>query len=482
MQTFDLFPASYAANSFPLVRLVCAVRHAAPIQRVVADTAHHEAHSVWRLLITVVFLTVALLSLMPLQAAERDGVLQCDTVLGSVPVFTPDGRWLFGVGYKKTSKTEGVGTLCGWNVESEKLVLNLAPHGTWMTDVAVSQDGRWLVIFAGPENVGSIWSVQSTAIGKTGPLLLAGSFRHYVLPSNVRASGSIAGQVAVAPSSREFASVCGKRVNNSRSDFEVSIKVWPMPDESASKTNPRSSANAKDKSTSNALNNSSRSQSVATVESDAEAQSGYQPRLKIPVDNYPIDMTYSPDGKFLVAGFWAGPPSQRNQAEVHFLDSETGELKNKWKLNGQFKSHFYGYRGSLAYSPDGKHLLICFAGEAMAEVWDVQSERAIWSGQSRLGFRKGAFSPDGKLLALSSKDYEVQLLRFPECEVISVGVTPQNGTTIAFSPDGKSLATFWKSNSFKLWNVDELLAQKRWWLDKKPGQRNAEITQPKSAP
>lgn len=83
------------------------------------------------------------------------------------------------------------------------------------------------------------------------------------------------------------------------------------------------------------------------------------------------------------------------------------------------------------------------------------------------------------MLALSSRDYEVQLLRFPECEVVSVGVTPQSGNYLAFSPDGKSLVTHWKYNSFKLWNVDELLTQKRWWLDKKPGKRNAEITQPK---
>jgi len=205
--------------------------------------------------------------------------------------------------------------------------------------------------------------------------------------------------------------------------------------------------------------------------------------LKIPIDQFPIDMTYSPDGKLLVTALWATRGGQQNQPEVHFLDSETGALKNKWKLNGRFSRPFSGNKGGLVYSPDGKHLLICFAGEQTAEVWDMKSERAIWSGRSRLGFRTGAFSPDGKLLALSSKDNEVQLLRFPECEVLSVGVTPQGGTPIAFSPDGKSLATHWKTNSFKLWNVEEILAQKRWWLEKKPsGPRNAEITQPKSDP
>ena len=85
--------------------------------------AARYADPVQRITISVVFCLVISLWLMPSQAAEGDGVLQCDFFIQNAAVFTPDGHWLVGAGYKKTNKREGVGTLCVWNVESEKLVV-----------------------------------------------------------------------------------------------------------------------------------------------------------------------------------------------------------------------------------------------------------------------------------------------------------------------------------------------------------------------
>lgn len=437
-----------------------------------------------RLLIAVVYLTVIGFGVAPSEAANDDGVFQCDFELSGGAVFTPDGRWLLGHGLKKTNKIESVGMVCVWEIATGKLVSKSSLYNVNTADVAVSNNGRWIGTF-GSDSIAHLWSVQSQTTGKNGPLSMGATYRHYVLPPKTVVAGGRHGQMIFAPSNLEFATAGSTFGSRFRPDNKFSIKVWRTPDAvSTSSKNPRSTTNSTTGSTSGTLSKDSGASASATSPNDTEVSAGDQPRLTIPVEDWPTDITYSPDGKWVVAGFCTSPQQvgKARHPEVHFFDSETGGLKHKWVLSGAFNITQVGFDGSLVYSPDGAHLLICLAGEETAEIWHVESERVVWRGHStgyKTGFSGGAFSADGKLLALSSRDHEIQLLRFPECEVISVGVTPMAGATIALSPDGKSLATQWKNDSYKLWNVEELLRQKRWWLDKKPGRRNAEITQPK---
>lgn len=478
METFALLELGDTNDVFSFGRSERPHQDATSLRFPIAKSARHQTGHASNLIISFVVLAFVAFSAEKSSAANEDRLFQCDFELLDAAVFTRDGRWLLGFGTQKLNKKESSGMVCVWDLESRRVLQKLSLYNVSTADVALSNDGRWVGTF-GSDSVGHLWNIQSQSTRKDNPLSLARTFRHYEVPPKTVIAGGRYSQMIMAPSSLEFATVGSTWGSRYRPDNKFSIKVWPMLGTiSTSRTNPGSPANSN--STSSSLSKSTGSSASVTAPSDTEVQSGNQPRLTIPIEDWPTDITYSPDGKLLVIGFWTGPRVDKPiPQEVHFFDSDTGSLKDKWTFPGTSTMPHYGFDGSLVFSPDGSHLLICLAGRETAELRRVESEQVIWRGHSRTGFRSGAFSPDGKLLALSSNDYEVQLLRFPECEVISVGVTPESGTTITFSPDGKWLATHWKSNSYKLWNVEELLAQKRWWLDKKPSRRNAEITQPK---
>lgn len=360
--------------------------------RYLANSAHQISDYLWKFLTCLVLLFTNSFTTEHSATASEDGLFQCDFQLSGAAVFTPDGRWLVGYGEKKTNKIESVGLICVWDVKSRKLVQKLSPYNVSTSDIAISNNGRWLGTFGG-ESVAHLWSIENNATGKTSPLTLAKTYRHYALPPKTVVDGGLHSQVILAPSSREFATVGSRLVSRIPSVVKYSIKLWPTPDAvSTSKLNFGSSANTSTRSTGSSLPPSGGSSTSTTIPGDAEGQSGDQPRLTIPIEDWPTDITYSPDGKLIVMGMWYSPHGKQVHPEVHFFDSETGSLKNKWILPGTSDGTHFGFDGSLVFSPDGTHLLICLAGPETAEIWHVESQRAIWHGHSRTGFRSGAFS------------------------------------------------------------------------------------------
>jgi WD40 repeat protein/serine/threonine protein kinase len=110
---------------------------------------------------------------------------------------------------------------------------------------------------------------------------------------------------------------------------------------------------------------------------------------------------------------------------------------------------------SVAFAPDGKILAI--AGGSTVKLWDIAArcERAVFPHSTVVAAL--AFSPNGKLLATGSLDNNVRVWDVAAQRPVGTlrGHT-QLLRTVAFSRDGKILASGGSDNTVRLWDVAAL--------------------------
>jgi len=158
---------------------------------------------------------------------------------------------------------------------------------------------------------------------------------------------------------------------------------------------------------------------------------------QLPDRGYPVSLALSPDGKQFAVGGSSG------RTMVSLLQTATGEPVSTTV------GHLGGVH-SLAFAPDGKTLATA--------AWDIH----LWdapTGKHRRRLDGGlvvAYSPDGKVLACGSSDYTLRLRdaitgrELHRLRAARQGVT--HPWVAAFSPDGKFLASE-AQGSFGLWDV-----------------------------
>ncbi|MBD2028165.1 WD40 repeat domain-containing protein [Leptolyngbya sp. FACHB-711] len=161
-----------------------------------------------------------------------------------------------------------------------------------------------------------------------------------------------------------------------------------------------------------------------------------------------LSVTYSSDGTYLITG--------DSNGEIHLWDTTSG---NKRMTCRGHKSWVW----AVTSSPDGR-LLASASDDNSVKLWDMETGDCLQTLSGHTSAANAvAFSPDGHLLASSSQDATIRLwhvnlslqrskepIAQPFCTL--QGLT-QRIWSIAFSPDGQTLASGSEDHHIHLWNI-----------------------------
>jgi WD40 repeat protein len=162
-------------------------------------------------------------------------------------------------------------------------------------------------------------------------------------------------------------------------------------------------------------------------------------------DNHVYSAVFTPDGKTVISGDING--------DVRLWDVSSG------KVLAHLDGHAEVVR--LAITSDGKTLATA-SHDRTVKLWDLGTRRlrTVLEGHT-LPIERAEFSPDGKLLATVSGDFqaqttpgEIKLWDVAQAQEL-LSLRPHNGPVhgVGFSPDGKTLASASADGTTKLWDV-----------------------------
>ena len=154
--------------------------------------------------------------------------------------------------------------------------------------------------------------------------------------------------------------------------------------------------------------------------------------------DYVRSIAFSPDGRWLAAGFLNGG--------LTTWDVEAG-------LEGQSVMGHFASVNSVAFNPDGQ-LIATGSRDHTIKIWQVGARLPLLVLMGHTDeVRAVTFSPDGKWLASGSHDRTVRIWRVETGREVQPLTGHTNKVTAAlFSPDGRFLATGSSDRTVKLWD------------------------------
>ena len=153
-----------------------------------------------------------------------------------------------------------------------------------------------------------------------------------------------------------------------------------------------------------------------------------------------FSVTFSPDGKFLVAGDVNGEIRLWRVADITLVLTLQGHSNYVW---------------SVAFSPDGNTLASGSADQTI-KLWDVNTGKCLYKLQGHSNrLRSVIFSPDGNTLASGSDDKTIKLWDVNNGKCLHTFQGHNDWVrSVVFSPDGNTLASGSEDTTIKLWDVN----------------------------
>ncbi len=303
-----------------------------------------------------------------LQRGRTVSILRGHTAPVCALAYSPDGRLLASAGEDALARV--------WDVTAGQEVLTFTGHRNWVNAVAFSPDGRY-VATASTDKTIQIWEPTTGRVVQT-----------------LRGHEELVHSVAFHPSGHRLASA----------GWDKTVRLWDL-------------------------------------------QTGREERTLREHGGSVHKVAFSPDGRWLAS--CCGEYADWGRGEVKLWDGDTLQAVRD----------FHGHNGSvrnLAFSPDGRRMATS-GFDGTVKLWDTATGQEVLTvrDHTNVGFDI-AFSPDGRRLATTGLRDPVLIhdTSPPERQVLRQPALSFPGyDCVAFRPDGRSIACATSKHTVTLWNL-----------------------------